>query len=197
MSSPVRAVPPQGAARSEKKVGLVCAKRGVGRQYWSDGRVARQRSAKPYTAVRIRFRPHRNRVVDACNAVQIHYPAFFEQVPDSLIHETGCCQFYFGNMLKIAQTAFIVTNLDGFTVRQGMEHFAMEQHATERRCGNDYFLLSGPLYINHRPVEGYRFYAKYVQRQKLWFVQSLSYPASCTRAVSRLIEQIDNWQVWE
>ena len=47
---------------------------------------------------------------------QIHYPAFFEQVPDSLIHETGCCQFYFGNMLKIAQTAFIVTNLDGFTV---------------------------------------------------------------------------------
>lgn len=43
---------------------------------------------------------------------QIHYPAFFEQVPDSLIHETGCCQFYFGNMLKIAQTAFIVTNLE-------------------------------------------------------------------------------------
>ena len=128
---------------------------------------------------------------------QIHYPAFFEQVPDSLIHETGCCQFYFGNMLKIAQIAFIVTNLEGFTVRQGMEHFAIEQHATERRCGNDYFILSGPLYINHRPVEGYRFYAKYVQRQKLWFVQSLSYPASCTRAVSRLIEQIDNWQVWE
>ena len=25
---------------------------------WSDGRVARQRSAKPRTAVRIRFRPH-------------------------------------------------------------------------------------------------------------------------------------------
>lgn len=128
---------------------------------------------------------------------QIHYPAFFEQVPDSLIHETGCCQFYFGNLLKIAQTVFVVTNLDGLTVQQGMEHFAMEQHATERRYGNDYFILSGPLYINHRLVEGYRFYAKYVQRQKLWFVQSLSYPASCTRAVSRLIEQIDNWQVWE
>ena len=60
---------------------------------------------------------------------------------------------YFGNMLKIAQTAFVITNFEGFTVRQGMEHFAMEQHATERRCGSDYFLLSGPLYINHRPVE--------------------------------------------
>lgn len=127
----------------------------------------------------------------------VHYPAFFNQVPDSLIHETGSCQFYFGNMLKIAQTAFVVTNLEGLTVQQGMEHFAMEQHAAEWRCGSDYFLLSGPLYINSRQVEGYRFYAKYVQRQRLWFVQSLSYPASCTRAVSRLIEQIDNWQVWE
>ena len=36
---------------------------------WSDGRVARQRSAKPCTAVRIRFRPHRNRVVGVYNAV--------------------------------------------------------------------------------------------------------------------------------
>lgn len=40
-----------------------------GRIFWSDGRVARQRSAKPCTAVRIRFRPHRNRVVDYYNAV--------------------------------------------------------------------------------------------------------------------------------
>ena len=36
---------------------------------WSDGRVARQRSAKPCTAVRIRFRPHRNRVAAIYNAV--------------------------------------------------------------------------------------------------------------------------------
>ena len=99
------------------------------------------------------YRTKMNVHCDPFYSYQIHYPAFFEQVPDSLIHETGCCQFYFGNMLKIAQTAFVITNFEGFTVRQGMEHFAMEQHATERRCGSDYFLLSGPLYINHRPVE--------------------------------------------
>ena len=45
------------------------AEGGVSRKKWSDGRVARQRSAKPCTAVRIRFRPHRNRVADVCNAV--------------------------------------------------------------------------------------------------------------------------------
>ena len=44
-------------------------KGGVSRKKWSDGRVARQRSAKPCTAVRIRFRPHRNRVAAIYNAV--------------------------------------------------------------------------------------------------------------------------------
>ena len=46
----------------------VCAGR-IGNEKWSDGRVARQRSAKPCTAVRIRFRPHQNAVVDYYNGV--------------------------------------------------------------------------------------------------------------------------------
>ena len=50
------------------RLGLCCTGTD-GFSCWSDGRVARQRSAKPCTAVRIRFRPHRNRVVDTCNAV--------------------------------------------------------------------------------------------------------------------------------
>ena len=43
------------------------------RESGSDGRVARQRAAKTCTAVRIRFRPHRNRVADSCNAVFVWY----------------------------------------------------------------------------------------------------------------------------
>ena len=46
----------------------VCERR-IGNEKWSDGRVARQRSAKPCTAVRIRFRPHQNTVVDYYNGV--------------------------------------------------------------------------------------------------------------------------------
>ena len=37
----------------------------------------------------------------------------------------------------------------------------------------------------------------YVQRQKLWFVQYLTYPENCSQAVARLIRLIDGWQVWE
>ena len=39
----------------------------------SDGRAVRQRSAKPCTAVRFRFRPHENRVAIICNAVLCLY----------------------------------------------------------------------------------------------------------------------------
>ena len=52
------------------RLGLCCAGTD-GFSCWSDGRVARQRSAKPCTAVRVRFRPHRNRVADVCNAVSV------------------------------------------------------------------------------------------------------------------------------
>ena len=44
-------------AEAMKGLGLCCTGTRDG-LYWSDGRVARQRSAKPYTAVRVRFRPH-------------------------------------------------------------------------------------------------------------------------------------------
>ena len=54
------------------RLGLCCTGTD-GFSCWSDGRVARQRSAKPCTAVRIRFRPHRNRVADSCNAVFVLY----------------------------------------------------------------------------------------------------------------------------
>ena len=75
------------------------AEGGVSRKKWSDGRVARQRSAKPCTAVRIRFRPHRNRVVDIYNAV------FF------LFCHTFVIQLY-----DIPSEALVWLLIDGLTV---------------------------------------------------------------------------------
>ena len=61
----------------------------------------------------------------------VYYPSFFEQVPDSLINETGCCQFRFWNKEEIVQTAFVLLNSDSLTLRQGMERFARELHADD------------------------------------------------------------------
>ena len=65
------------------RLGLCCAGTD-GFSCWSDGRVARQRSAKPCTAVRVRFRPHRNRVADVCNAVFVLSYGKFPDVHSSL-----------------------------------------------------------------------------------------------------------------
>ena len=65
----------------------------------------------------------------------VYYPSFFEQVPDSLMNETGCCQFRFWNKEEIVQTAFVLLNSDSLTLRQGMERFARELHADDWRYG--------------------------------------------------------------
>lgn len=127
----------------------------------------------------------------------VYYPSFFEQVPDSLINETGCCQFRFWHEEEIVQTAFVLLNSDSLTLREEMERSVRELHADTCYSGEDWFILSGPLYVEDKAIRGHRFHAKYVQRQKLWFVQFLTYPESCAQAVTRLIRLIDGWQVWE
>lgn len=127
----------------------------------------------------------------------IHYPSFFEQVSNPQVKEKGYCQFRFWNVEQIVQTAFVLPNLDSLTVVQGMSRFARELHATYQREEGDCFILSGPLHLENREVAGHRFYAKYVQCQKLWFVQILTYPENCAQAVTRLIREIDRWKVWE
>ncbi len=127
----------------------------------------------------------------------IHYPSFFEQVSNPQVKEKGYCQLRFWNVEQIVQTAFVLPNLDSLTVAQGMSRFARELHATYQREEGDCFILSGPLHLENREVAGHRFYAKYVQCQKLWFVQILTYPENCAQAVTRLIREIDRWKVWE
>lgn len=127
----------------------------------------------------------------------VHYPSFFEPVSNPQVKEKGYCQFRFWNVEQIVQTAFVLPNLDSLTVAQGMARFARELHATYQREEGDCFILSGPLHLENREVAGHRFYAKCVQCQKLWFVQCLTYPENCAQAVTRLIREIDRWQVWE
>ena len=59
-------IPDQKFGNSKKR--RIFAVRSIG----SDGRAVRHSSAKAATAVRFRFRPHRNRVVDIYNAVSFY-----------------------------------------------------------------------------------------------------------------------------
>lgn len=138
-----------------------------------------------------------NTYQDSLWGYTVRYPEFFEQIPDSLIDEVGSCQFRFWNGVQIVQTVFVSPNQGSLTAKQGMDSLAIVLHATAKRCEGDTFILSGPLYVDNHEIPGHRFHAKYVGHRKLWFVQSLTYPEDCEKAVARLIKQIDNWNVWE
>jgi len=127
----------------------------------------------------------------------IHYPSFFEQTDDSLL-DKGCCRFSFWqDSTEIVQTAFVEPNPDSLTVEQAMQKYASDLHATQQIKGDDYFILAGSLHTDSGQIAGRRYYAKFVQHRKLWFVQSLTYPEDCEQAVSRLRQEIDKWKVWE
>ena len=103
----------------------------------------------------------------------VRYPSFFEQTADSLM-EKGSSRFCFWqDSTEIVQTTFV-----------------------EQQKGDGCFILSGHLYTETGQMTGRRFYAKFVQHRKLWFVQTLAYPEECERAVKRLKEEIDQWKVW-
>ena len=127
----------------------------------------------------------------------LRYPKFFEQTDDSLM-DKGCCRFSFWlDSTEIVQNAFVEPNPDSLSVEQAMQKYASNLHATQQIKGDDYFILSGSVHTDSGQIAGRRYHAKFVQHRKLWFVQSLTYPEDCEQAVTRLLQEIDKWKVWE
>ena len=77
-----------------------------------------------------------------------------------------------------------------------MEKYASQLHATQQQLGDDFFILTGALHTDSGEISGRRYYAKFVQHRKLWFVQTLAYPEDCEEAVKRLKKEIETWKVW-
>ena len=81
-------------------------------------------------------------------------------------------------------------------LEQAMAKYASDLHATQQQKGDGCFILSGHLYTETGQMTGRRFYAKFVQHRKLWFIQTLTYPEDCESALKRLKDEIYKWQVW-
>lgn len=128
----------------------------------------------------------------------VRYPSFFEHVPDSLSDDVGACTFrYWDNWIYIGQSVNIVDNINGLSTKQGMDSLSTQLHATAKRYGKKYFILAGHYYDDSGQPNGYRYYSKYIPSQKIWFVQSLTYPDGYEKAVARLKKEIDSWTVWK
>ena len=127
----------------------------------------------------------------------IRYPAFFQRSDDTLM-DKGTCRFSFWrDNIEVVQTAFVEHNPEMLTPQQAVKKYAQDLYADYQRVDEDSFTLSGLLHSDTGQITGRRFYAKFVQHRKFWFVQSLTYPEECEHALRRLLLEIDKWKVWK
>lgn len=61
--------------------------------------------------------------------------------------------------------------------------------------GGNEFVLTGPLYENGMPTDGYNHYTKYVKSGRMLFVYSLIYPRDYKQALQRMFRIIGSWTV--
>ena len=62
------------------------------------------------------------------------------------------------------------------------------------RRSSDEYLMTATLKSRDPRVTAYRMQAKYVLRQRLWFVETLLYPEDFAPAVGRLVREVEAWQ---
>ena len=127
----------------------------------------------------------------------VRVPSFFTAQPDSLQEEKGRMRFEYGDRwITIVIESHVMSN-NGQSLKDGMDSLAQLLHATERKLGSDYFILSGPQYEEGSLIEGYSYYSKVMANHKLWFVYTMIYPDDYKNVLARLFKEIDNWQIWE
>ena len=124
------------------------------------------------------------------------YPNFFEKEPDSLREYPGDARFSFSNVIQIDMETTVSLNKSS-SVRRGIDSIARKLHAKIKTIDKDSFILTGQLYEDDNPTEGYSFYSKYVVKDKLLIAYSIYYPDNYKKPIKRLFEIIDNWKPYK
>ena len=124
------------------------------------------------------------------------YPNFFEKESESLREYPGDARFSFSNVIQIDMETTVSRNWSA-NVRSGIDSIARKLHAKVKTIDKDSFILTGQLYENDNPTEGYSFYSKYIAKDKLWLAYSIYYPDNYKKPIKRLLDIIDNWKPYK
>lgn len=127
----------------------------------------------------------------------VRAPSFFTAQPDSLQEEKGRMRFEYADQWITIVLESHVMNGNGQSLQSGMDSLAQVLKATDRKLGNDFFVLSGPQYEHGSCIDGYSYYTKVMANHKLWFVYTMVYPDDYKDILGRLFKEIDDWQIWE
>ncbi len=122
------------------------------------------------------------------------YPDIFVKNNDTTGRYFGCSRFDFW---QLTIECYVVYDRKERGFKEYMDSIASAMKADScRRRGNS-FVVSSPLYEDGMLIDGFRYYAKYVKGDNVWFVYALHYPAAYGKSLGRLFGLVDGWQVWK
>ena len=121
----------------------------------------------------------------------IAYPSFFHKEDG----ETGHARFLFTYNTNIIVETYVMpapfrsTRACAFALADSLN--ARPQFLSSP----NEFILSGRVYENGQPTDGYSHYTKYVKSGRILFVYSLIYPEDYRPALTRMFRTIRSWTV--
>lgn len=127
----------------------------------------------------------------------IRVPSFFSAQPDPYSDAQGHLRFVYTDLWATVVLEGYAMDNQGQSMDEGADSLARALHATHRRRGKDFVILSGPQYEGDSRVDGYSYYAKFVRNGHFWFVYTMVYPDNYKDALARLFREINDWEVWE
>ena len=125
----------------------------------------------------------------------IRVPSFFSPQSDSLQGDGRLRYAYFDKWATVVLEAYVLAN-PGMTVKEGMDSLSDVLHATSRKRGSNYFILSGQQYEEGSRINAYSYYSKFIYGGNRWYVLTMLYPNHYRPALDRLFREIDQWQIW-
>lgn len=142
-----------------------------------------------------------------CNSTygyNIAYPCFFhkEDVSSTATDSDSHTRFLFTTNTNIIIETYVMsaprrsTRACALALADSLgAHPQFPSHKKNKTAAGNSFILSGRVYENGQPTDGYSHYTKYIKSGRILFVYSLIYPEDYKPALRRMFRTIDNWTV--
>jgi len=134
---------------------------------------------------------------DATYGYEMRYPSCF--IPAESDGD-GAARYAYVEELPMQSVCYITLESGTLECKDTLDPYREMRKLSDEMSGvclkksDTEYLMSCRLRSRDAKVTAYRLNAKYVLRQKLWFVETLIYPEDFAPALSRLVKEVDEWQ---
>ena len=136
---------------------------------------------------------------DSAYGYQMHYPSCFIPVQADSDEEGEVRYVYMEEVTPMRSINYMTLEItteechDTLNPYRDIQRMAKDIGGICLRQSPTEYILSAELESRNPQVTAYRISAKYVLRQRLWFVETFIYPEDFTPAVQRIVQKVKEW----